>query len=145
MTKWLYNGTELPALPENVQEYTYIYVTTWQLVYSNEYPIDNLDTGDWPLAYIKDNPNVLDLSQDKESWIKSDPAEVVFVTDLPIWANFNVLNDNGSIYLEASTPVIPEVETTVSDFEYSTIRAQQQGLNLGNLKLIMIFQLDQIV
>lgn len=105
-----YNGVELPELPELVHPYAfityysdgdwyYLYVLAEKATITTMYMGDGAETGKAKLRYFY-NGNAWDNPTD-------ETANAVLGTAYykPIWSNYEMLDNHGSLYLSASEPV----------------------------------------
>lgn len=114
---YLYNVVELPAMPEHEHKYAYIYHQPAFLMTSEHYVL--LFTSEPHYGYTSDGQYDIghragDISYTlypvtnatewghKADWTTQGLQTAV---NRVIWANFDVLNEDGSVYLAASDPV----------------------------------------
>lgn len=124
MPRYLYNGVELPALPEwDKETYPYVVMTTMMqggvvygvriVAYSEpmHLVLNNSGVGsDYYLGVVAGNPFLT-----TGSWYLSSDTTPEFTektltydylyTKEPHWANYDVLNRDGTLYLAASDPI----------------------------------------
>lgn len=124
MSKYLYNGDELPALPDyNDSIYKYLcirkatdyiggYSYTLYAFTGVEYFM--YDNTMWLIEFSESNHLAWKYDKSEETWGKpfvdsSPDPELIprygVATKLLSWANFDVLNKDGSVFLKASDPV----------------------------------------
>lgn len=125
MVNYLYNGAERPALPEYDEGvYTYAFMrhtytglalnnrTSWlYLLKKVEYMLDS--DSKWCIALDSENCLKFQCSDANFAWEQMDVSETEFVvssmynsdTRYLIWSNFDVLNEDGTLYLAASGPI----------------------------------------
>lgn len=99
---YLYNGAELPALPKLSHPYAFI---TRILNYYTLYTTETTEHGynssnNWSLTAIPSH------TLNEQKWKNIDNAaetnpSIVYV----IWANFDIIAEDGTLYLAASEPV----------------------------------------
>lgn len=134
MAKYLYNGVELPALPEwdkNTYPYVMLYNffnNVWFTAF-DKCPATNGTAEQQGTIVNPYNESIYILNSrlnpDGESWV--DPYEGSLSTEgqisLPFWANFDVYYSDGGLYLAASDPLPvggePEPEQTPIPLYYS--------------------------
>lgn len=96
MTSYLYNGIELPALPETDKPYAVIFRGVTGAYY--------LKLSDTAITTDSDgnavNPQY--IANGTESWSENT---VITVTGEVIWANYDVYTTDGTLYLSATDPV----------------------------------------
>lgn len=123
MSKALYNGVELPALPEIANSYEYAWLL---LATPNGTPQLLLANGSGKFSYSSENGDGIFLWFTTgmlclpvgETWIESDEVtsdgnDLLTISASPaetFWANFDIYNEDGSLYLAASEPVPIEEE-----------------------------------
>jgi hypothetical protein len=106
-----YNGTVLPELPEwDKTVYPYAYIQMWdtgtQLVLLADYEMVINDAGKWAIKPVNGHVTYNYSTSDSE-WFKPfipgglPVPRVEFIK----WANFDILNEDGSVYLSASAPI----------------------------------------
>ena len=140
MANYLYNGVELPSLPDwdkMTYPYAFIYIVTldgttgvYTLVVSSSSVMSYDSNGIICLAanvggrYTVSEENWAEAADSDDFYIKRD--DLVYT----IWANFDVLNSDGTIYVAASEPVPIEEEETPSVDGYDAV-SLQIGIGLG--------------
>lgn len=112
---FLYNGVELPALPEwdkTVYPYAFIYIVTldgttgvYTLVVSSSSVMGYDGNGIiCPSATVGQRYTV-----SEDSWAAASASDDFYIKRdnliYTVWANFDVLNSDGSVYVAASEPV----------------------------------------
>lgn len=115
MSKWLYNGVELPGLPEwdtAAYPYAFIYIVTldgttgvYTLVVSSSGTMNYDDNGILcPAANVGQRYTV-----SGEEWAAAADSDDFYIMRdnliFTVWANFDVLYADGSVYVAASEPV----------------------------------------
>lgn len=104
MTSYLYNGIELPALPETDKPYVVIFRGVTGAYY--------LKLSDTAITTDSDgnavNPQY--IANGTESWSENT---VITVTGEVIWTNYDVYTTDGTLYLSASDPI--PVGTPITD------------------------------
>ena len=124
MAKYIYNGIELPEWDYKAYPYAYIWVfgpffenrLTAYLHISPSIEYFVPDSGRWCIKLQDSNyleaKIVSDLSGSFESaqWgaFEAGTGNARVISEIR-WANFDVLNADGSVYLEASEPVLDQV------------------------------------
>ena len=124
MSKYLYNGDELSALPDyddsiykhlcirKATDYTGGYIYTLYAFTDVEYFL--YDGNNWMIELSENNHLAWRYNKSAEAWgepftdSSPDPELIPrfgVATKLLSWANFDVLNEDGTIYLAASEPV----------------------------------------
>ena len=111
MAKYLYNDVEFPELPSGAYPYWHIQMNhtgSFYFLFNSEYPIYKTDNGEYAYKFTQsswcDAYKVIDGVWDKS--MTSGGSDNFYTSDLPIlWASYNILNENGSVYLPASDPV----------------------------------------
>lgn len=145
---YLYNGVELPALPEwdkNVYPYAVIYNTGWGSYYfivsKNRLYIQNttIDGSSRPfLWYLAECP----------SWLKSDTEDLwtdrglykyegtlISTGAYVLWSNHDIRNPNGTIYIAASDPIpVPEEEPESTHNQTAMLTGFQVGQALRRMR-----------
>lgn len=101
----LYNGTQLPALPEWDKE-TYPYALIVWNKNNSEYMLllqDSKETVDADGEYMLFYESGIFYRANNGAWeiASADSYDAV----KPIWANYDILDSNGSVYLAASDPI----------------------------------------
>ena len=120
MGRYLYNGVELPALPEwDKEQYPYAFITHINLavVYYNytlhvysSYRFATNDKGNWAIINVGAAKSCYTLaSTNYDAWgafkDKEDGGLAPAVESTVVWSNFDVLTEDGTLYLAASDPV----------------------------------------
>lgn len=114
MANYLYNGVELPALPEWDKSaypyalilYTPIFgIAQWTLYVGSEIIYRQVTSG-----YQVGFSTCKTWTTSGKVWsARDDNAEETYIVSVGSsslkWANFDVLNDDGSVYLAASDPI----------------------------------------
>lgn len=121
---FLYNGTQLPALPEQDNPYAvitgdadgsgqyYLWISSTPIVYTVyinlPYGVPQADGK--MIKYRAASADLWDKYEGYDSWTLSSEIELTADTKTgfgyPQWANYDVLNyDDGAVYLSASDPV----------------------------------------
>lgn len=135
---YLYNGIELPKLPEwDKEKYPYAVISYTDIGYSKYYLLrvfSALDyspyTDNWGLMYYNDNARakcVVEESgvsaEEPLSWGDFEYTEgnadstVVFGFSGVKWTNTDLLNADGSVSLAASYPIDAETGEEIHDYE----------------------------
>ena len=125
MSNFLYNGVELPGLPETWNEaaHPYLFIRVVSLDGSAENAVYSLFAASAAAVSYDDNGILFPSSAVGEKYAVSDGAWVESSESLSdafyikrndgflytLWANFDILNSDGSVYIAASEPV-PVVE-----------------------------------
>lgn len=108
MANYLYNGVELPALPEWDKE-TYPYAVIWIAFVTNAIYLDILKEFDFSSAGIlhttKEDSLFALCSGDSWSEFKASTSDSQIVGSQIKWTNTDILNEDGSVYLAASDPI----------------------------------------
>lgn len=120
MGRYLYNGVELPALPElDKEQYPYAFITHTNLavvdynytlhVYS-AYRFATNDKGNWVIINVGAAKSCsTGASTNYDAWgaftDKEDGGLAPAVESTVVWSNFDVLNEDGTLYLAASDPI----------------------------------------
>lgn len=126
MANYLYNGIELPPLPEwdkTTYPYAYIYrimpLSRWcyKLHLTTE-PFYGTDiNGDYCIGRHAGDITYKfyegDAAWDTEPTTYPNDGVVVSLNENLIWSDFDILNTDGSVYLAASDPVPVKTEDTV--------------------------------
>ena len=106
MANYLYNGVELPQLPEwdkTISPYAVIGISksygTYTLIITSWYWTMYDDTIWYNKFY--DGYESFEYILENGEWVLVNTA----ISITPIWANFDILNTDGSVFLEASDPV----------------------------------------
>lgn len=119
MSKALYNGVELPVLPEIANSYEYAWLLlatpdgTPQLLLANgsgEFSYSSADKGTGIYLWFTTAMLCMPVG---ETWVKSSEAtsdgnQTLTISAPPaetFWANFDIYDSDGSLYLAASLPV----------------------------------------
>lgn len=114
MSNYLYNGVELPALPNwDKALYPYVYISNgfsgigrkFVCFQNIEYGVN--DSGYYCLV-IPAGTGMSGLYSDgqwKTPTVTTTDTRITIPNDAFVWANFDVLNEDGSVYLAASEPV----------------------------------------
>ena len=107
MADFLYNGVgPLPKLPE-VEGYALLCkrLGFYTVFFFNSYEFEeNSETGRWEISIPGGNQMYQIISGDE--WTKqvsTDARNIEY--DIILWANFDVIGQDGSVYLAASEPV----------------------------------------
>lgn len=125
MSNFLYNGVELPGLPETWNEaaHPHLFIRVVSLDGSAENAVYSLFAASVAAVSYDDNGILFPSSAVGEKYAVSDGAWVESSESLSdafyikrndgflytLWANFDILNSDGSVYIAASEPV-PVVE-----------------------------------
>lgn len=125
MSNFLYNGVELPGLPETWNEaaHPHLFIRVVSLDGSAENAVYSLFAASAAAVSYDDNGILFPSSAVGEKYAVSDGAWVESSESLSdafyikrndgflytLWANFDILNSDGSVYIAASEPV-PVVE-----------------------------------
>lgn len=125
MSNFLYNGVELPGLPETWNEaaHPYLFIRVVSLDGSAENAVYSLFAASAAAVSYDDNGILFPSSAVGEKYAVSDGAWAESSESLSdafyikrndgflytLWANFDILNSDGSVYIAASEPV-PVVE-----------------------------------
>ena len=121
MTKYLYNSIELPALPDyDKTAYPYAFIGSYVSPLTNDTITLLVFTTTEPYTFVSEITGGIYTGVDDGSirynlkdgvWVHAPNAMVNQNTEFDhlIWANYNVLNLDGSIYLAASDPVPPSI------------------------------------
>lgn len=114
MANYLYNGVELPELPDSTYAYANIRGFsdgTYQLTFTNKagtYKNGNLffpaSTSYKNYPVVKAGAAAWGSSSGSGTWWDGSSQLFTF-----LWANYDVLNEDGTVYLAASDPVAPTV------------------------------------
>lgn len=129
MSNYLYNGVELPALPEWDRE-AYPYAWIAKAPYNDDYYSLIISTGECDYRSWKDYGSMyylypvdvpitvkaaylykgeFETGEWNFTWEKTYEENIVHTSSglgLPVWSNFDVINhDDGSIYIAASDPI----------------------------------------
>lgn len=128
MSNYIYNGTELPALPEwDKETYPYAYLAVQGSSMAYLYMFRD------PKHLIYDNLGAMcTIVSTGETYLKSnsiggkdfgEPTEITATFDQPLhsaiaWANYNILTADGTVYLAASEPI---PVTLVSTYLYNGV------------------------
>jgi hypothetical protein len=115
MADYLYNGVEAPAIPDSLKNEPYMCLTQGHnLAVFSEEPTIEIGYGD------DANPNsgeayglvtytgTLEIYSNKGtywSYLLQYSAGTIGVLGIPVWANFDFKNKDGSLFLAASDPV----------------------------------------
>lgn len=115
---YLYNGVELPALPEwDKTAYPYAFITRVLgkpiLQVSVERPY--WDNSDMRFLYDSDGGWAECKNGLWEDFIFMNPAFYTSDEFRPLWSNFDVLNEDGSVYMAASEPIPVGASTFTPD------------------------------
>jgi hypothetical protein len=107
---YLYNGVQLPPLPEWDREmYPYAVLTNIVGSYSLELYYDNVLYHKDGVVYFKQDITILRSFLDKDTTQWGDFEERLYsegdVWIIPMWTNTDILNSDGSVYLAASDPI----------------------------------------
>lgn len=121
MSKYLYNGVELPGLPEtwNETEHPNLFIRVVSIDGSAENAVYSLFAASAAAVSYDDNGILFPLSAVGEKYAVSEGAWVESSESLSdsfyikrndgflytLWANFDILNSDGSVYIAASEPV----------------------------------------
>lgn len=102
-----YNGVILPALPEWDREmYPYAFIghnfIMTPILYVASEITHGYDDYDYWVAY---GVRIATYDGTANAWTESDGAESYQNVSRIDWANFDVLNEDGSVYLSASEPI----------------------------------------
>lgn len=150
MPNYLYNGIELPALPEwDKTKYPYAIITIAKspsiggieytqrkLTLLSSYQMGYNQVGNWAVNSVGDFQEY-DYFTSNSEWTEADvnyaDAKTPAVVNIK-WANFDILNEDGSVYLAASDPVPvggePEQPTLTERDLYRKINGQPTKLTL---------------
>jgi len=108
MTKYLYNGIELPALPEyptdlngNTMSYVVIEVKSdgsyWVSFSGQPITFDGTE-------FVVNLPRAWGYIEN-DAWVTDLAFGGYYTFNNCVWSNHNILNEDGTIYLAASTPI----------------------------------------
>ena len=104
---YLYNGVQYPPLPEwdkKTHPYVFIghnFIMTPILYVASEITHGYDDSGIWVVYGVR----IATYDRTANAWTESDGAESYQNVSRIDWANFDVLNSDGSVYLAASDPI----------------------------------------
>lgn len=118
MPNYLYNGVELPELPNGEYPYWFIqkyqYSEKYRLV-NSEYPLYKTASGEYAFKFTSPS-EYHSYEIEDDAWIhnaKTGGTDNYYYGDKPIlWTNTDILNADGSVYLPASVPVIAGGKTS---------------------------------
>lgn len=124
MANYLYNGIELPALPNwDKTLYPYVYITNGFLGIGRSYVcFQTIQYGENANGYysliIPAGTGMSGLYSDNqwsEPTVTTEDKSITIPNEAWIWANFDVLNEDGSVYLAATDPIpVPTITDPVS-------------------------------
>ena len=109
--KYLYNGVELPALPDfDIRVYPHVYICEYGITDSIKYswyacrnPMRDTGFDSYGSQVEMDIPFIW---SDETDWEIADNGNSVFDhSNYPIWANCDFLKKDGTLYLAASDPI----------------------------------------
>lgn len=129
--KYLYNGVELPALPEwDKEKYPYVYIVAIiERVYmfvEKPYTFQSSSGSSYIANYLKGSSEPIidfvfaDYSQDSQQWgvlYKSTGSEYGDKLSLVRWSNYDVYNPDGTLYRAASYPINVDTGEEIRDYE----------------------------
>lgn len=137
MANYLYNGMELPALPNwDKALYPYVYISNGFSGIGRKFVcFQNIEYGVTDSGYyclvVPAGTGMSGLYSDgqwNEPIVTTTDTRITIPNDAFVWANFDVLNADGTLYLAASEPVpILEIQIPKGVDRYSYI----VGFNLG--------------
>ena len=113
-TAYLYNGIRLPALPEWERGvYPYVYISNGfagigrSYVYFKNVKYGKTDGGNHCIIVPAGTgmSGLYSNDQWKEPTVTTEDERMTVPNSTLIWANFDVLNEDGTVYLAASDPV----------------------------------------
>lgn len=106
---YLYNGVKLPAVPETELPYMAIRWTSlstrYELFLFQECEHGASSSGVWCVGNLSTAATAYYAKTDSEAWVAFDNTAKSISVDSVKWANFDVLNEDGSVFLKASEPV----------------------------------------
>jgi len=130
MANYLYNGVELPELPEMTAEqkkqYLYLFIRKvndryWVIALSDVNYVDGYfgwsvshNSKFLMVAFVPGSTDwVSDSWTEREADYWSPESDSTWVVHVE-WANFDVLNEDGTVYLHASNPILADSKLSVS-------------------------------
>ena len=105
MANYLYNGVELPQIPEwDKETYPYVAMTISANVVNALMSTEPLGVDDFDLS--DDRVGIkyyINTELNPDTWELAANTNIGYIK--PFWANYDVLNEDGTIYLAATEPV----------------------------------------
>lgn len=140
MSNYLYNGVELPALPEwDKTQYPYI-VMTKNSMYANLYifaqpkHLDSGDTGKYIVSeaneyHVRSQTTSLLGGVGEDDYFREPTVEcysnIAHITNAPMWANYDIYNADGTLYLAGTNPFNAETGEEIHDYEIKDTEPEQ--------------------
>ena len=134
MANWLYNGIEHPELPKHEQPYAFICNTPF---YVSAYFLPSIEFGynpgrpdepSWSVM-LPNGTQFAKTNREKTEWgnVEADTGQAFTISNIH-WANFDVLNEDGTVYLAASAPIRVDSNLAIS-VEASVVTFTCSNLN----------------